>query len=100
MHNVNCKCVHHWVAKILVVLAWVSAVVYCWAAWRSVLVWNIDATQWFYHVVVFVLLAFSMKFCGCCWKRKMMNGASCVCSCGSCQGGVCGGKHNEGHQHA
>lgn len=96
MHG-NCKCGHHWCAKILVVLAWVSAIAFLWASWKTTLVWDMDEAVWFYHVVVFTLLAFSTKFCGCC--MKMMGGKSCVCNCGECAGGKCGGMHKENHQH-
>ena len=96
MHG-NCKCGHHIVSKILVVLAWISAIAFWWASCKSTMVWGIDSSTWFNHVVVFVLLAFSTKFCGCCWKGKMMNNMNCSCNCTSCEGGKCGGTHSEGH---
>ena len=93
MHG-NCKCFHHVCAKILVVLAWLSALAFLWASWKTTLVWNLDSSEWFYHVVVFALLAFSTKFCGCCMKMmgsKMMHGGM---SCPACEGK--GGEHTHG----
>lgn len=95
MHG-NYKCFHHACAKILVLLAWLSALGFWLASWKEMF-WNLDSAGWFYHVVVFVVLAFSTKFCGCC--MKMMGSANCACTCGSCEGGKCDNKHGEGHQH-
>ena len=100
MHG-NCKCGHHVCAKILVGLAWLSAIAFWWASWKSTIVWDLDSTELFYHVVIFGLLAFSTKFCGCCGRNgKMMStGMNCACACGNCEGGKCGGTHGEGHRH-
>ena len=99
MHG-NCKCGHHWCAKVLVVLAWVSAILFWWTGWKDVAVWGTNADGFFKAVVVFVLLAFTTKYCGCCAKYSMgKSGASCACGCGECNGGKCGGMHNEGHRH-
>jgi len=99
MHG-NCKCGHHVCAKILVGLAWLSAIAFWWASWNGTIVWNFDSSDWFAQAIVFVLLAFSTKFCGCCWKNmKIAGGMNCACTCGNCEGGKCGGTHNEGHRH-
>ena len=104
MHRGNCKCFHHWVAKLLVLFAWVSGVLFFWTACRGVIVWGFDELLWFYSIVVFVLLAFSTKFCGCCAKHWMMGkgmsgGMNCACTCNDCNGGKCSGMHNEDHRH-
>lgn len=90
MHG-NCKCFHHWVSKVLVVLAWVSAVAFWWAAWKGTTVWAKDAGFWFQDVVVFSLLTFGTVFCGCCRKGAVTGGSTggtCQhpgnCSCGDC----------------
>lgn len=82
------------------VLAWLAAIAFWWASWKG-LVWNLDPSEWFAHVVVFSLLLFGTKFCGCCRKvGKMMGGSmNCACTCGSCEGGRCGNVHDEGHKH-
>lgn len=99
MHG-NCKCGHHVCAKVLMVLAWLAAIAFWWTSWKSTIVWDLDSTEWFFHVVVLGILAFGTKFCGCCWKGKMMDGnMNCACSCGSCEGNKCGGSHSEGHRH-
>ena len=100
MHHGNCKCGHHICAKILVGLAWLAAIGFWLASWKGMF-WNLDNMGWFYHVIVFVVLAFSTKFCGCCWKQMGMmgKGMGCVCNCGECMGGKCGGTHGEGHRH-
>ena len=94
----NCKCFHHICAKILVVLAWVAAVLFFWTGWKAGLVWNVSAEGYFRVVVVFILLAFSTKFCGCCWKNmKAMHGgmAHGGMQCPACEGK--GGEHTHGH---
>ena len=95
-YNKNCKCVHHVIVKILVVLAWLSAIGFLIASKKDMFL-NYVNTDWFYHVVVFTLLAFSTKFCGCCWRGKMGN-AVCNCSCNNCEGGKCEGSHGEDHR--
>lgn len=96
MHG-NCKCFHHWVTKLLVVLAWVSAFAFWWASWKGMMVWGMAADHWFQDVIVFSLLAWGTVFCGCCGKSKMMEGgmgmggmckhdAGCTCGdCGRCK---------------
>ena len=91
MHHGNCKCFHHLCAKVLMGLAWLAAIAFWWASWKSTIVWNFDSSEWFSHVVVFSLLLFGTVFCGCCGRGgKMMagNGGSCKhemdCKCGDC----------------
>lgn len=98
MHG-NCKCGHHVIAKLLMLLAWVSAILFFVSGSKG-LVWNMDVDQYFQLVIVFSLLLFGTKFCGCCWKGKMMSGGmNCACTCGNCEGGKCGNVHGENHQH-
>ena len=100
MHG-NCKCGHHVCAKILVVLAWLAGIGFVISAWKGMMFWKWDANGYFEAVVVFVVLAFSTKFCKCCWdgSKMMAGGASCACNCDECGGGKCGGMHKENHQH-
>lgn len=83
----HCKCFHHIVAKVLVVLMWLSAVAFWYVGWKDVLFWGKDAEHWFRDVVIFGFLAFGTFFCGCCGKDKMM-GSKCShpagCHCGDC----------------
>ncbi|MEX1064066.1 MAG: hypothetical protein WD898_00565 [Candidatus Paceibacterota bacterium] len=95
MHGHN-KCGHHMVAKLLLVLAWLAALGFWLAMWKGMF-WNVEPTGWFSHVVVFSLLAFGTKFCSCYSKNRMMGGMKCDCSCNDCEGGMCEGKHKEGH---
>ncbi len=88
MHG-NCKCPHHWITKILGVLAWVAAVLFFWTSWKETLVWGFDAQTYFEHVVVLSLLIFGSVFCGCCHKGKMMGGMG-----NNDMGGMC--KHEMG----
>lgn len=88
MHG-NCKCGHHVCAKVLMVLAWLTAIAFWWASWGGTIVWNLDSSEWFAHVVVFSLLLFGTKFCGCCGRDgKMMDKNTCShsegCKCGDC----------------
>ncbi|MBI2064066.1 MAG: hypothetical protein HYT65_03730 [Candidatus Yanofskybacteria bacterium] len=93
MHHGNCKCFHHICAKVLVGLAWVAAVLFFWAGWKAGLVWGVSAEGYFRVIIVFVLLAFSTKFCGCCKKAMMAHGGSM--SCPACEGK--GGEHMHGN---
>ena len=90
MHG-NCGCFHHWVTKILVVLAWLSAIGFWWATKSGGFIWGMDADHLFKDVVILSLLAYGTKFCGCCGKSKMMSGADGAmckhaggCTCGDC----------------
>jgi len=92
MHG-NCKCFHHWVTKILGVLAWLAAIGFWWVAKSGDFIWGMDADNLFKNVVILSLLAFGTVFCGCCGKGKMMGdkmseGGMCThangCTCGDC----------------
>lgn len=100
MHG-NCKCFYHWIAKLLVFLAWISAVLFWWTGWKDVMLWETNADGFFKAVVVFILLAFSTKFCGCC--RKMMHGGmiskNCECKCPTCEDNGPNHIHENGHRH-
>lgn len=70
-HRGVCKCRHHWLVKLLMLFAWVAAVGFWWVEWKGgvflgVSAWN--AQHLFRDVVIFVLLIFTTKFCGCCDK--------------------------------
>ena len=90
----NCKCFHHGITKVLVVLIGLSALGFWWAtAFKTHFLW-MDGEHFFKDVVVLALLMFSSKFCGCC-KRGMASsmggGNTCShessCKCGDC--GMC-----------
>lgn len=83
----NCECPHHWCAKVLVVLAWVAAFGFWWAAaFKQSFLW-MDANHFFKDVLIFAVLIYVSKYCGCCG----MGGGMCEhgrgCSCGDC--GIC-----------
>lgn len=96
MHG-NCRCGHHVVAKILMVLAWVAAIGFWLASWKHGKVVSISAEHYLKEVIVFSLLLFGSVFCKCCGKG--MQGNMCNCECGSCEGGKCGGMHGADHKH-
>ena len=84
----GCKCFHHWIQKLFVILMWVSAVGFWWANWKGGgMAWGMDADVFFKDIVIFGFLVFSMKFCGCC-RKMMMSGGMCKhgmdCKCGDC----------------
>lgn len=88
MHDNNCKCFHHGVVKVFVVLAWASALGFWWAtAFKTTFLW-MDSSHFFMDVVVLVLLVLSTKYCGCC---GMGGSNTCShndgCKCGDC--GMC-----------
>ena len=96
MQGGKCGCPHHWVKKILMVLAWLGFVGFVISSWTGYPFWRWDSTGYFQVVVVLVLLAFSTKMCGCCWKHmmggKMMEG-------GMCKDGNCDKMHDEKGMH-
>ena len=84
----NCKCPHHGVLKVVVVLTWLAALGFWWAtAFKQTLFW-MDASHFFMDVVIFGVLVYVSKFCGCCGKGGGMceHGNSCKCGdCGMCK---------------
>ncbi len=101
MHGGMCKCPHHIVNKVLMLLAWIAGVLFFWSSWGARTFWGFDALYWAWSVVVLVLMAKASKFCGCCGHGMMgkMEGGMCKCNCGSCEGGKCNNMHGESHQH-
>lgn len=93
MHE-NCKCGHHIIEKILVLLAWLAGIGFVISAWTGMPFWLWNSDGYFRAVVVFVALAFSMKVCGCCRMGMMKDSMSCS----ACEGR--GGEHTHGdHGH-
>ncbi len=92
MHGGNCKCPHHMVNKLIMILAWVAGVLFFWASWAGRSFWGFDALYWAWSVVVLVLLAKVSKFCGCCGigrgagagVDKNMCNHNDGCKCGDC----------------
>jgi len=97
MHHGNCKCVHHWVNKILSVLVLVAGVLFFWTSLKATAVWGFESLYYAWATVVLTLMNMSSKSCGCCGK---MFGKSSVSSSGesgmtcshemSCKCGDCG----------
>jgi hypothetical protein len=94
MHN-NCKCPHHIVNKVLMLLAWVAGILFFWGGLAGRDFWGLPALYWGWSVVVLVLLTQVSKACGCCkWGMKMgdkVEGGKMMCSHESgCKCGDCG----------
>lgn len=85
MHG-NCKCPHHWAAKIMMVLIWVAGVIFFWTSLGVTTVWGFESLYYAWVVVVLSLMSFSMKNCGCCGKMGSSNMCSHDegCKCGDC----------------
>lgn len=83
----GCKCFHHLVISVFVVLLWLSAFAFWWTSWKGTSIWWMDANHFFQDVVILGFLVFSSKFCKCCWKKNM-NAGVCSheggCKCGDC----------------
>lgn len=73
MHQSNCKCAHHWLVKLFMVLASLSAIGFWLANAKEGMFWDLDITRWFYHFVVFALITFLTARSG-----------ACSCCCGGC----------------
>ena len=83
----HCKCFHHGLVKVMVVVAWLSAIGFWWAtAFKQTLLW-MDAEHFFKDVVMLSLLVFVSKYCGCCRKGMNMCSHEGSCKCGDC--GTC-----------
>lgn len=83
----GCKCFHHWVTNVFVVLLWLSAFGFWWLSWKGGSFLWMDAEHLFKDVVILGFLIFTSKFCKCCGKKSMDSG-SCGheggCKCGDC----------------
>lgn len=97
MQGGGCGCGHHVLEKILVVLAWLAGIGFVISAWTGYAFWKWEATGYFQVVVVFVLLAFSMKLCKCCYKHMMMKGG--MMKSEMCTDGDCKEMHDEHGKH-
>ena len=75
MHG-NCKCPHHIVAKILMVLAWIPAILF-FVSGPTGMVWNMDADQYLKVTLVLSLLLLGTKSCGCCSKHMATQNQNC-----------------------
>ncbi len=85
----NCKCFHHGFVKILVTLAWLSAIGFWWSSvFKQTFLW-MDSSHFFMDVIVLGVLVFVSKYCGCCGMGVSNNTCSHDqgCSCGDC--GMC-----------
>ena len=77
MQSDKCKCPHHWVTKLLRLLALISAILFLWTTWRSGMVLGFSSGIWFEHFVVFVLMVIGIKGgCKCCCGEKHCNTCS------------------------
>ena len=63
-----CKCGHHKIEKLMMVLAWLAAIAFWVALWKDGVFWNTSSDIWFQHVIVFSLLLFGMSWCWCCGR--------------------------------
>lgn len=97
MYHGNCKCPHHWVVKILMLLVWIAGVVFFWSGLKGIAVWGYDPLFYAWSVVVLSLLAWAGNYCGCCCGngscgecKACKGGSSKICSheagckCGDC----------------
>ncbi len=93
------KCGHYIVAKVIYVLAWISAIAFWWTSWKGTMVWSMDSSAWFNSVVVFSLLSFGAVLSGC--RRHHMMAHQMMKDggyCPACEGK--GGEHTHGeHKH-
>lgn len=96
MHGGMCKCPHHLVSKLLMVLAWAAGILFFWSSWGTRTFWGFDALYWAWSVVVLFLMGKASMVCGCCGMGKMMGMGSKMeddkmmcsheggCKCGDC----------------
>lgn len=76
----GCRCPHHIIEKVLILLMWVAAVAYFWASWNSVAVWGFESGYHFQAVIVLGFLAFlTGKACGCCGAGMCAHGKDETC---------------------
>ncbi len=89
MHGM-CKCPHHIVNKVLMLLAWIAGILFFWSSWDRRTFWGFDALYWAWSVVVLVLMAKASKFCGCCGMGMMGGKIEGERVCSHENGCVCG----------
>ena len=75
-----CPCPHHFIEKILVLLAWVAAIAYFWASWNDITVWGFEAA---YHlqaaIILGILSLITGRACGCCCGMGYKHGDKGAC---------------------
>lgn len=76
MFKQNCKCPHHWVNLVLMILVWVSGILFFWTSLRQVAVWGFESLYYAWAAVVLTLMNLASKHCGCCGRMMSKNGAS------------------------
>ena len=83
----NCKCFHHGITKVLVVLIGLSALGFWWAtAFKTHFLW-MDGEHVFKDVIILSLLVWISKYCSCCGRGSEMCSHDNGCKCGDC--GMC-----------
>ncbi len=89
----KCKCFHHWIPRIVQLLAWISAGLFFWSSLKQVPIWGYDALYFAWVTVILMLVSFSSgEACKCCGIGKaggeMAVGNMCGheggCMCGDC----------------
>ena len=75
MHN-GCRCFHHIVKKVLMVLAGLSGIGFFVVVFRRVALFGWSADLYFMSAIVLVIIANATKMCGC-WKRHEGMGGHC-----------------------
>ena len=79
--NNKCKCLHHGLNKVIVLLVWFSAVGFWWATvFKQTLLW-MDSEHFFQDVIILGVLVLVSKDCGCCGASVKSGGVG-VCSHG------------------
>ncbi len=74
----GCRCWHHWVEKLFMLAAFVSAVLFFWGAFATRLFWGMTPGFYFEAFLIFALMTHGGKFCKCC--RHHVG-----CECGMCK---------------
>lgn len=82
-HHSGCKCIHHTLVSVLMILTWVSAIGYFIASWFGGYLYVFDSQYFFEVVVILSLIVLSTKFCNCCQEMHHKDCADCMPSNGS-----------------
>jgi hypothetical protein len=84
MNKISCKCIHHWIPTIMMVLIWLMGISFFSAVLKNGTLFGLESSFYAWSVVVLAVMGWYCDFCGCCCNGK---------SCGNCY--VCKSENND-----
>lgn len=72
-NNMGCKCPHHTIVSVLMLLSWVAAIGYFMAYWFGGYIYIFDVQYFFEVAVMLSVIALTTRFCTCCNQSHCNN---------------------------